>query len=110
LPAVSNEDEADMTEGTDENAGGAAEGLSAADLAIAAKESLAALTGHPAESVSALEWDGERWVVTIDIRELERVPNTTDVMATYVVQLDEQGKLLGYRRERRYVRGQADGA
>ena len=97
-------------ESTDENAGGTAEQTSAADLAIAARESIEALTGYRAESVSALEWDGERWLVTVDVCELERVPNTTDVMATYVVQLDERGNLLGYRRERRYVRGQADGA
>ena len=40
--------------------------------------------------------------------ELERVPNTTDVMATYVVQLDDGGGLLGYKRTRRYQRGQAE--
>ena len=40
--------------------------------------------------------------------ELPRIPNTTDVMASYVVQLDEGGGLLGYKRERRYLRGEAE--
>jgi hypothetical protein len=40
--------------------------------------------------------------------ELERVPNSTDVMATYIVQLDDQGGLLGYKRDRRFPRGQAE--
>ena len=40
--------------------------------------------------------------------EVERVPNTTDVMATYVVQLDDKGGLLGYKRERRFLRGSAE--
>ena len=31
-------------------------------------------------------------------------------MATYVVQLDDRGGLLGYKRERRYLRGEAEDA
>jgi hypothetical protein len=96
-----------MAESTD-STDGTPERMSAAELATAAKESIEALTDHPAESVSALEWDEERWRVTVDVCELERIPNTTDVMATYVVELDREGKLLGYRRTRRYVRGQAE--
>jgi hypothetical protein len=30
-------------------------------------------------------------------------------MATYVVQIDQRGGLLGYQRTRRYQRGQAEG-
>jgi hypothetical protein len=86
-----------------------AERMPAAELAAAAKESVEALTGFRAEAVSALQWDGESWLVTVDVCELERVPNTTDVLATYVVQLDEQGGLLGYKRTQRYVRGQTEG-
>ena len=40
--------------------------------------------------------------------ELERIPNTTDVLATYDVQLDDEGTLLGYKRKRRFIRGQAE--
>ena len=42
--------------------------------------------------------------------ELARIPNTTDVMASYDVQLDEQGTLRGYRRTRRFLRGAVEGA
>jgi Gas vesicle synthesis protein GvpO len=89
---------------------GAEERMSAAELAAAAKESIEALTSHSAESVSALEWngDGDSWVVAVDVCELRRIPNTTDVMATYEVRLDQQGKLLGYKRTRRFVRGAAE--
>ena len=66
------------------------------------------LTGFEPESVSGLQWDGESWLVMVDVCELERIPNTTDVMATYVVQLDEGGGLLGYKRDRRFIRGEAD--
>jgi gas vesicle protein GvpO len=96
-----------MAEST-QNTDGSPERMSAADLAIAAKESIQALTGYRAESVSALEWDDEHWEVTVDVRELERVPNTTDVLATYVVRLDEQGGMLGYKRTRRFLRSQTE--
>jgi hypothetical protein len=82
--------------------------LSARELTVAARETVEDLTGYEAESVSALQWDGETWLVTVDVCELERIPNTTDVMATYVVQLEDGGGLLGYQRTRRYTRGQAE--
>jgi hypothetical protein len=82
--------------------------LSARDLTIAARETVADLTGYPPEAVTGLQWDGESWLVTVDVCELERIPNTTDLIATYVVQLDDSGGLLGYKRTRRFVRGQAE--
>ena len=87
---------------------GSATKLSARDLTLAAKATVKDLTGFTPESVSGLQWDGETWLVTVDACELERIPSTTDVMATYVVQLDDRGGLLGYKRERRFQRGAAE--
>jgi hypothetical protein len=82
--------------------------ISARDLTLAAKETIGDLTGYPPEAVTGLQWDGETWLVTVDVCELERIPNTTDVIATYVVQLDDSGGLLGYKREGRYLRGSGE--
>jgi hypothetical protein len=83
--------------------------LSARELTRSALETVEELTGYGAEGVSGFQWDGETWLVTVDVCELRRIPNTTDVMANYVVQLDESGGLMGYKRTGRYTRGSAEG-
>jgi Gas vesicle synthesis protein GvpO len=82
--------------------------LSAQELTEAALSTIADLTRFEPESVTALEWDGESWHASVDVLELERIPNTTDVLATYDAQLDDEGTLLGYKRKRRFIRGQAE--
>jgi hypothetical protein len=82
--------------------------LSAAELGQAALTTVQELTGYQPEAVTSLTWDGDFWLVTVDALELARIPNTTDVMGSYVVQLDEGGTLHGYRRTRRFVRGHAE--
>lgn len=68
------------------------------------------LTGRAPDSVTgarSLE-DGKGWSVLVDVVELERVPTTTSVMATYRVDLDRDGELTGYERLRRFSRGSVD--
>jgi hypothetical protein len=81
--------------------------LSAQELSAAALATVEELTGYQPEAVTGLEWDGELWRVTVDALELARIPSTTDVLGSYVVQLDEHGTLHGYRRVTRFQRGQA---
>jgi Gas vesicle synthesis protein GvpO len=83
--------------------------LSAIELGRAAMRTVQELTGYTPEAVTALEWDGEFWEITVDALELSRIPNTTDVLGEYTVRLDEDGTLRGYRRERRFQRSQAEG-
>ena len=84
--------------------------LSAAELGQAALTTVQELTGYEPEAVTGLEWDGEFWQVTVDALELTRIPSTTDVLGSYVVQLDESGTFCGLRRARRFQRGQANEA
>src|SRR3954465_777122 len=78
------------------------------ELTRGAKEVVQDLTGYSPEAVTGLQWDGESWLVTVDALELERVPNTTDVLGSYIAQLDDQGGWLGYKSDRRYQRGHAE--
>ena len=81
--------------------------LSTQELAKAALNTVEELTGYHAEAVTGLEWDGEFWTITVDALELSRIPNTTDVIGSYLVRLDETGVLHGYKRTRRFQRGEA---
>lgn len=74
-----------------------------------ARGQLAELTGMEAESVSSFEQTEEGWALEVEVLELERVPDTMSLMASYQVELDPDGDLTGYRRVRRYERGRADG-
>lgn len=74
----------------------------------AACGTLEELIGHPAEGASCVERREDGWVVLVDVLELARIPDTTSLLATYEVRLDQDGELTGYRRTRRYRRGAAD--
>jgi hypothetical protein len=48
------------------------------------------------------------WVVTAQVLELARIPNTTDVLADYEAVLDRDCEVVSYKRTRRYHRGAVD--
>lgn len=88
--------------------GAAAGRVSAAEAMRGAAAQLAELLGTAPESVSALRPASDGWTADVEVVELERVPDTMSIMATYRVTLDLQGQLLGYERTHRYVRGRVD--
>jgi hypothetical protein len=75
-----------------------------------ARAQLQELTGMVAESVSSFERTQEGWSLEVEVLELERVPDTMSLLATYQVELDPDGMLTGYKRTRRYERGRSDGS
>jgi hypothetical protein len=68
-----------------------------------------ALTGHEPENVVSVDRNEDGWHVGVEVLELHRIPDTTDIMAVYEVTLDGRGELVGCRRGPRYHRGRADG-
>jgi hypothetical protein len=81
--------------------------LSGAKLAQHARRELAEITGLDAESVTSLERGEDGWVVTVELLELSRIPDTDDILGSYEAEVDERGELLAYRRLRRYPRSQS---
>jgi hypothetical protein len=83
--------------------------LKAAEAIRAAVEQFRTLTGREPDGVTGVRKIAEGgWSVLIDVVELERIPATTSVMATYRVDLDSAGELLACERLRRYTRGTTD--
>ena len=74
----------------------------------AAREHLATLLGKDADSVSGLDRNGDGWIVTVEVVEVPRIPESTDVLASYEVELDDDRNLRRYARVRRYIRSQSD--
>ena len=73
-----------------------------------ARRQLSALLERPVESVSAFERMHDGWLVTLEVVEVSRIPESTDVLASYEVELDDDRNLRRYARVRRYIRSQAD--
>ena len=73
-----------------------------------ALEELSALVGCPAEGVSGIRKNDGGWIVTVEVMELGRVPETTDVMASYDVHVGQDGDVMEYQRLRRYLRAQVE--
>ncbi|MDB1088206.1 gas vesicle protein [Streptomyces sp. ACA25] len=80
----------------------------AADAARYAGQQLEELITHSVDGVSAVHRAENGWRVCVDIMEVPRIPDTTSLLATYEVELDDDGNLLQYRRVRRYRRNSAD--
>jgi hypothetical protein len=70
-----------------------------------ALDALQSLTNRPAEGVIGVERNGDDWVVVIELVETARIPNTSDVLGEYEVQIGPDRELVSYHRRARYTRG-----
>jgi Gas vesicle synthesis protein GvpO len=78
-------------------------------LAHRAMNTLAELVGCPAEGITGIRRNDDGWVVEVEVLEVERVPETSDVLASYEVEIDQDGEIVEFRRLRRYLRTQTEG-
>ncbi|WP_214317817.1 gas vesicle protein GvpO [Nonomuraea sediminis] len=79
--------------------------LSAATAGAVGLRHIADLTSREPEGVTLVEPDEDGWVVDVEVVEDRRIPSSSDILALYEAELDEEGNLLSYRRLRRYRRG-----
>jgi hypothetical protein len=80
----------------------------AAAAARRAVRHVAQLCQHDPEGVVSIERRDGGWEVGVEVLEAHRIPDTSDILAVYLVQLRADGELGSYRRIRRYARGQLD--
>jgi len=84
-----------------------AEPTDVAQMVRTAREHLQQLQGAQAESVSSFERTRDGYAVTLEVVEMRRVPETTDLLGSYRVELDGDRNLISYERVRRYRRSEA---
>lgn len=83
--------------------------LSARQVGKIALAEVSDLVGCPAEGVIGIRKDDDGWIVTVEVLEMGRVPETTDVLASYDAHVDSDGDVVEYRRVRRYLRAEVEG-
>ncbi|MGO8806802.1 MAG: gas vesicle protein GvpO [Candidatus Bathyarchaeia archaeon] len=53
------------------------------------------LSKNPETIVDIKEKNGE-WAVTVEVLQRKSIPDTQDLLARYVIRLDEEGKVIGW--------------
>jgi hypothetical protein len=84
------------------------QGSGLAQSVQAARQTFESLTGRQVESVSGAIASEGRWQLTFEVVELARIPESTSLLGSYEVTVDDEGNLLEYGRVRRYYRNRAD--
>ncbi|MFI6674468.1 gas vesicle protein [Kribbella sp. NPDC050470] len=74
-------------------------------IAVSAARELSQLIGQVPEGIVGVEKSEHGWRVLVEVVESHRIPETTDILAVYEVEVDNDGAVTGYRRMDRYVRG-----
>ena len=83
--------------------------VGALEVMRSAREQVHELTGRQVEAVLGVRRaDDGGWEALVEVVELRRVPETTDVLASYLLVLDDDCNLQEYRRTRRYFRNQVE--
>lgn len=101
--AGDDEDDGDGEGESGDEGNGAGDARQAAQIAV---DYIDEMTGEPPEVVTGVVSEDGGWLVTVEVLELSRVPNTTDVLGCYQVRVDPDGAPVSYQRLRRYHRGQ----
>lgn len=71
-----------------------------------AQDSIEQITGQASGTVSRCEKSGENWSVDVEIVESKGRMSDNDIIANYVLEIDDAGELLRYERTQRYTRSQ----
>jgi hypothetical protein len=73
-----------------------------------AKRELQELLGTEPEKVSGFHRSDGRWTVTLEVVNVRRIPDTTDVLSSYEVAFDDDRNLVSLSETRRYRRSQVE--
>ncbi|MDO8691465.1 MAG: gas vesicle protein GvpO [Dehalococcoidia bacterium] len=73
-------------------------------LADKARDQLTLATGLKTVLISASFKDEQGWHVLMDMLEMKRIPDSTDVLGFFEVLLDDDGNMLKFHRKKTHLR------
>ncbi|MBI2912300.1 MAG: gas vesicle protein [Chloroflexi bacterium] len=79
--------------------------LAMTEVAERAKRQLAEVTGFKSVAAVGSYRDAKGWHVSVDMLEMARLPDSTDLLGTYEVDLDEEGNMVRFEKRRAHLRG-----
>jgi hypothetical protein len=82
--------------------------VSLGEVTTYAMRHVAELSGREAVGVTAVERTEHGWRVCVEVVELRRIPDTSDILALYETEVGGDGELVSFRRIRRYPRGRTE--
>jgi len=68
------------------------------DILEKAKKELADLTGFKSPSAIGFKKEGAELIAIIEVIEKESIPDGMDILGTYEVRVEQDGKIIGYER------------
>jgi hypothetical protein len=77
-----------------------------ANLVEDTKRQMTSITGMQYDTISQFDQADDGYTLVIDMLEHRSIPRTQDLLSTYEVVLDAEGKLTRWRRTGRFTRGQ----
>ena len=109
LDSVSNGENGD----TDDESGSDAtdtggSGVGIVDVRNQVRNVAADLIGRPLDGITEVRADDDGWYTTVEVIERNSIPDTQDILGRYELDLDADANVTGYRRLRRYRRGDTD--
>ena len=83
--------------------------MTAGTAAEAGVRLISELTRKDAAGATSVEPGEDGWIVGVEVVEDHRIPSSADILALYEAEIDTDGRLLAYRRLKRYRRGAGNG-
>src|SRR4051794_7883054 len=106
--ATGEQEEDDADDERESLEGAADAGSEPSKIVPKARRELEQLLGREAESVSGFERENGHWKINLEVVELSRIPDSADVLGSYELVLDDEGKLARMTRTRRYQRSEVE--
>ena len=109
LDSVSNGENGENGDTDDEGGSDATDtgggGVSIVDVRNQVRRVAADLIGRPLDGITEVRADDDGWYTTVEVIERNSIPDTQDILGRYELDLDADANVTGYRRLRRYRRG-----